>query len=507
MRIEMNAGGLQGAIAIGEFQLNFTSFISKADDVISSFKAVRSATSNLSGGVGTLRDAYDDINARITREEEKKAAAIEVRKKSFTFLDLAVRIDNQVARLVTKNRNEFYRVNPWLKPPVPESEKGWLEKGWDWLCDKGRKLDEALDKAWQWTKDTANKAWNGLVDFYEKHKKAIATALMIVAAAAVLVFASSIGGPFAAMAIGAAWGTISGAVIGGVSGGLRQKAEGGSFWEGFENGAFSGALAGAAGGALMGGIGFAGQALGNGVSALSTLGKAIKTTSTVSKLISGGMLAFDTAALADLAIDPSNNLVYDLNQKAHSSTMYNVVQVGAGAVAVFTGGMTKTMNTEMPPAPQQPAAGPANSGTDGFGDNINFEQDSMSNGRYFSRGNHYDEFRNYWETGGDQFNYTRTNDNSVQMISARDIEGVHVYQSDLNNPSQFWNGSGRYGESGYREFILNGKIQNTPVRVNKIITNNSTFYLFESDGRHRILTSQELGIDIPAIIEGIYTIK
>lgn len=501
MRIEINAGGLDGAIAISEYQSNISSFVASTESMISSFKAVTSATYNLSGGVGNLQEALDNINTRIQNEEDKKSDAIAIRQKSNDFLNLAVRVDKQVSTLVNKNKDEFYRTNPWLKPDINDDEKSWIEKGWNWLCETGEAISEGVNQAWNGFKDTVSKAWAGLVDFYEKHKKAIATVLLVVAAIAVLVLVPA-GGLLATMAIGAAWGTLAGAAIGGVSGGLQSKANGGSFWDGFENGAFSGALGGAVAGAAFAGLGFAGQAIGHGIGALSTLGRAINVTSTVTRVLSFGMSAFDTMALADLVIDPSSNPLYNLNAQAHSSSLYNGAQVGIGALAALTGGISSTMNTGV-----QNTVPQSTSGTEGYGDNINFAQDSMSDKRYFSQGNNYNDFKDYWESGGQDYEYVSTNSNNVQMINARDIEGVSIYESDLNNPSQFWSGPGRYGETAYRDFILDGKIQNTPVKVSKIVSGNKTFYLFGSDGRHRILTAQELGIDIPAIIEGVYTHK
>ena len=52
---------------------------------------------------------------------------------------------------------------------------------------------------------------------------------------------------------------------------------------------------------------------------------------------------FDLFAMVDLLIDGDNNWLYEMNQKLHSSTAYNYFQMGASALAVFTGGMRQTM--------------------------------------------------------------------------------------------------------------------------------------------------------------------
>ena len=120
--------------------------------------------------------------------------------------------------------------------------------------------------------------------------------------------------------------------------------QGGSFLDGFEDGAFSGAVGGAIGGAAFSGLGVAGSTLGKGISCASKLGKAIKGTAAVSKVLSLGMAGFDMISLADMAIDNKNNPIADLNKKLHSSKAYNIFQTGISALAVFTGGMTSTMS-------------------------------------------------------------------------------------------------------------------------------------------------------------------
>lgn len=343
MRIEINSGGMGSGLAVMEYKSSIGGVISSVDSIISSFKAVRTSTINLPGGTGSLFEAVESIDARIAKEEEKKNNAIEVRQKINSFLDLAIRVDKQVASLVNKNKGEFYRVNPWLKPATVE-EKSWLQKAWDWACGAGNTVAAGFGQAVDWISDAASKAWSNIKDFYEKHKKAIATALLVIAAIAIIVLVPG-GGLLATMLIGATWGVIAGAAIGGISGGMQSLANGESFWSGFENGAFSGALSGAVAGAAFAGLGFAGAAIGHSISAFSTLGKAIQVASTVTKVISIGMGAFDTLALADLIIDPSRNLLYDLNSYAHSSSVYNGIQIGAGVLAAFTGGMASTLNT------------------------------------------------------------------------------------------------------------------------------------------------------------------
>jgi len=194
MHIEINAGGL-GGLAIAEYQLNMSNLISDAEKVISSFKSVVNSTHELSGGVGSLQDAVNEVSSRIQSETEKKDAVVEVQRKSNDFLELAKRVDGNVSALVNKNKEEFYNVNPWLRPPEPTTDdRNWAEKAWDWLCGKGEEIVEGTKKALKWVGDTAKKAWDGLVEFYEEYKKIIDTVLIAVGAVLAIVAVVATGG-------------------------------------------------------------------------------------------------------------------------------------------------------------------------------------------------------------------------------------------------------------------------------------------------------------------------
>lgn len=171
MRIEINAGGL-GAIAVATYQANMGSFVKDAESVVSSFKTVYKKACNLSGGIGTLRDAVGEISDRVQQEIARVEAAIDVWKRSNDFLENTIRTDKQVAALVNRNKEEFYQMNPWLKPDP------WYEKAWDWVCGEVEKVGDGISAAWNWTKDkikkgfdwvadTVQKTWNWLVESYK----------------------------------------------------------------------------------------------------------------------------------------------------------------------------------------------------------------------------------------------------------------------------------------------------------------------------------------------------
>lgn len=202
MHIEINAGGLGAGIAVSEYQLNMCGFISDAEDVISSFKAVTSRVCDLSGGIGSLQAPLDELEDRIQYEEQRLEAAREVRQKSNDFLELAMRVDRQVADLVEVNQEEFYRVNPWLRPPEPE-EQAWYDEAWDWLCGVGETVKDGLEDFVDWAGETLKNAWDGLVEFYNEHKKIIDTVLIIVGAIGAIAAVIATGGLALAPLLGA----------------------------------------------------------------------------------------------------------------------------------------------------------------------------------------------------------------------------------------------------------------------------------------------------------------
>ena len=164
----------------------------------------------------------------ITQLQEQKVDSLEtLRQNVDNFIADVVRIDGDAAEVINRNKDEFYDKYSYLKP---DCEKNLWEK----ICD-------GFASAVEWCKE---------------HWKLVVTIVLVVAA--VVLICTGVGGPFAAIILGAAKGLVAGAVTGGLMGGISSLAAGGSFFEGLEDGAFMGALTGA----LFGGIGGAGEALG-----------------------------------------------------------------------------------------------------------------------------------------------------------------------------------------------------------------------------------------------------
>ncbi len=258
MRIEISAGGLAAGVAVAEYQDNIASFISDVDNIISGFKAVTQKVCDLAGGVGSLQSAVDDISQRIWQEESKKETAVVVQTKSNGFLELAMRVDKQVAAAVNQNREEFYQTNPWLKPPPSADELPWYEQAWNWACDTGEQIAEGLKQAWEWTKDTAKKAWAGLVDFYQEHWYGIVnwgvTILCAVGSIAAIALIPVTGG--ASILVVAGVSAISGAIVASTRSITTQQRDTGTInWSEVGKDAAIAAAVGAVTGAIGAGVG------------------------------------------------------------------------------------------------------------------------------------------------------------------------------------------------------------------------------------------------------------
>ena len=253
-----------------------------------------------------LQDTVDSISSSSKSEKDKVEDLKRLNNKLTEFIEMTTRRDASAKSEIERSKKDFYTKYSYLKP---ECEKSRMEK-----------IVDTMKKACEWCKE---------------HWKLLVT--IVIVAVSIVLLCTGVG----AILAGACWGAILGAVIGGVSGGLDSMARGGSFLDGFEDGAFSGAISSAIAGAAFAGLGQLGATLGKGIKCASTLGKFVKGTAAVTKVISTTMGGFDTIALLDKAFGTGD--IAALNAKLHENKAYNIFQVGVSAVAVFTGGMTTTM--------------------------------------------------------------------------------------------------------------------------------------------------------------------
>jgi hypothetical protein len=162
-----------------------------------------------------LDDVMGSTRASTQLQDHKIASLDDLGRRIEQFAENAARIDNAVADLKNKRKDEFYQEHSHLKP---ECEKG------DW-----EKILDAIASAPDWC---------------AKHWKLAATVFVV--ALAIICIASGVGGVLGMLALGAVWG----AGIGGTLGGVVSAVTGGSFLDGLESGAFSGMIAGIIGGGM-----------------------------------------------------------------------------------------------------------------------------------------------------------------------------------------------------------------------------------------------------------------
>ena len=165
MHIEINNGGLFGGASIEDFQINLDHFIDTSNGILSAFKTVENQTHDLNGGVGSLAEAVELIGLRIREEQRKIEAALEVKRKTVDFVVLANRVDKQVAELVDHNREAFYRINPWLRPP---HEGNIFQIVRDLIARTARSVSETVYREFkETTQRTLEKCRQMIVSFYK----------------------------------------------------------------------------------------------------------------------------------------------------------------------------------------------------------------------------------------------------------------------------------------------------------------------------------------------------
>ncbi|ADU75650.1 intein [Acetivibrio thermocellus AD2] len=283
-------------------------------DYKSELSALRKKTLNINRSVCNLDEVISSIQASSQTQDRKIDSLEKFCSESEKFISEVIRIDEEVAELINKRKENFYKEYYYLKP---ESEKS----GWE-------KFKDGLKSVAEWCKEN----WKSIA-------KIVAAAVVITGLG---IAAALTGGVLGVILAGAFWGALAGGLIGGAVGGIAAAINGGSFLEGFADGALSGAISGAVTGAACAGLGALGALAGKSIQCMSTVGKAINVTSKVTAALSFGMDGFDMLAMGVSLFDPSNALV-EFNRKLHSNAFYNGFQIAVNALAVFTAGAASTM--------------------------------------------------------------------------------------------------------------------------------------------------------------------
>ena len=303
---KLKDGYIMSTIELYKDKINsMSNYIEQAKTAVSDFCVDLSALKSKILGINS--SVCDSVVSKISsssQTQEQQIAGLEATRKEVNdFIDLTVKRDNSASSAVAEAKKEFYKQYDYLKPECEKSD-------WEKFCDK-------LEDVGEWCKE---------------HWKLIVTVVICIAAIALI--CTGVGGILGAAAIGA----LIGAGTGGLIGGLSSVASGGSFLDGFEDGAFLGAITGA----IFGGIGGAGALFGKTITCGTKIANFISTTAKVSGGASLVMDGFDVLALGAGMIDPDNSFT-TLNNKLHSSKLYNAFQIGVNAVATFTGAASATM--------------------------------------------------------------------------------------------------------------------------------------------------------------------
>ena len=151
---------------------------------------------------------------------------------------------------------------------------------------------------------------------------------------------------------------------------------------------------------------------------------------------------------------------------------------------------------------------------------LSLEKTGALGDKFFVKGNNFDKFK-YFRENIDQYSYIVTD--YAKTISSRDIEGIYLNSSEVEDPHYFWTRGNEYpvdSETYFMEIASHipevsmrlrsgesldsiGNISelktccdyyfDTPITVYEI----DGFYHFGDAGRHRCMAAKKLGCDIP----------
>lgn len=183
MRIEITTGGITSVLPVFGFESLIDSGIDDVEKVMSGFKTVQNAISNVRGQDPKLVRAAEHIANRIERDTEKKEQLNEFKNDYTALVENTVKTDQKVALIVEQNKEKFYQINPWLRPPQEKWYQRWYENAEKFLIGA---VDKVIDQV--------AKVWKCAVEFYHKNQKLIHSIATALEAIAVIAFAFVTGG-------------------------------------------------------------------------------------------------------------------------------------------------------------------------------------------------------------------------------------------------------------------------------------------------------------------------
>lgn len=178
MRIEITTGGITSVLSVFGFEGLIDSGIDDVEKVLSGFKTVQNAISNVRGQDPKLVRAAEHIANRIESDNEKKERLNEFKNDYTAFVENTVKTDQKVALIVEQNKEKFYQINPWLRPLQEKWYQRWYENAEKFLIGS---VDKVIDQV--------AKVWKCAVEFYQKNQKLIHSIATALEAIAVIVFA------------------------------------------------------------------------------------------------------------------------------------------------------------------------------------------------------------------------------------------------------------------------------------------------------------------------------
>lgn len=183
MRIEITTGGITSVLPVFGFESLIDSGIDDVEKVLSGFKTVQNAISNVRGQDPKLVRAAEHIANRIERDTEKKERLNEFKNDYTALVENTVKTDQKVALIVEQNKEKFYQINPWLRPPQEKWYQRWYENAEKFLIGA---VDKVIDQV--------AKVWKCAIEFYHKNQKLIHSIATALEAIAVIAFAFVTGG-------------------------------------------------------------------------------------------------------------------------------------------------------------------------------------------------------------------------------------------------------------------------------------------------------------------------
>lgn len=264
------------------FCRSFERLTEQAEYVANSFEAVRSELCGISGGVGCLQGALDELDARIKEENTVFGNLQQLNQEAEDFVDSVLDTDRNVARIIHKEKDKFYQVNPWAIPPEPETDdRNIFERGLDALCDLGEAIIDGAEALFNagldyvrdlgsaffdlcregievirdighWAIESFVEGCRNAWDWIVEHRRAIAEIVIgavVIAGLAVLTICTC--GVASAIFAGALIGAVAFGAIGAVTGGISAAAQGEDIFDGVAKGFMGGTISGAVSGAVF----------------------------------------------------------------------------------------------------------------------------------------------------------------------------------------------------------------------------------------------------------------